>query len=253
MEILIWAFFVPMAAAFIMEYIDSSLGMGYGTVLSPLLIVMGFEPLLVVPSILLSQAFGGLTASLFHHRFRNVEFRLRTKDSKIVYIITVSGVIATIIAAFIAIKLPKVYLNTYIGVLVAIMGVMLAARMRFRFSWKKMIGVGVVSSFNKGMSGGGFGPVVTGGQVVAGHNHKNAIGCTTLAEAPICIAGFLIYFFTKGLSDFMLPLGLLLGAVLAAPLGAFTTSKISSERFVRFLGVLILVLGVWTLWKAYLS
>ncbi|RLI98654.1 MAG: hypothetical protein DRO99_00250 [Candidatus Aenigmatarchaeota archaeon] len=252
MEILIGMLVLAGVMAFIMECVDASLGMGYGTVLSPVLIIMGFSPLLVVPSILLSQAAGGFTASLFHHKFKNVEFCRRSKDSLIVYIITLSGVAATVIAALIAVSIPKVYLNTYIGLLVAIMGIILASSITFRFTWKRMVGVGVISSFNKGMSGGGFGPVVTGGQMIAGQNHKNAIGCTTAAEAPICIAGFLIYLLFNGIANWWLPLVLFAGAALAAPIGAFTTSKMESGRFKRILGLLIMVLGIWTLWKTYM-
>jgi uncharacterized membrane protein YfcA len=41
--------------AFICEFMDSSLGMGYGTTLTPLLLLMGFEPLQVVPAVLMSE------------------------------------------------------------------------------------------------------------------------------------------------------------------------------------------------------
>ncbi len=41
--------------AFICEYVDSSLGMGYGTTLTPLLLIMGYNPLQIVPAVLLSE------------------------------------------------------------------------------------------------------------------------------------------------------------------------------------------------------
>jgi hypothetical protein len=66
------------------ECIDASMGMLYGTILSPVLIIAGFEPALVVPSILLSQALGGLTASIFHHKFGNVNLALKTLNPKII-------------------------------------------------------------------------------------------------------------------------------------------------------------------------
>jgi len=44
------------------EYIDSSLGMGYGTTLTPILLLAGFAPVQVVPSILLSEFVTALTA-----------------------------------------------------------------------------------------------------------------------------------------------------------------------------------------------
>ena len=41
--------------AFFCEMVDSTLGMGYGTTLTPLLLVMGFEPLEIVPAVLFSE------------------------------------------------------------------------------------------------------------------------------------------------------------------------------------------------------
>ncbi|MCD6337220.1 MAG: hypothetical protein J7M01_03180, partial [Candidatus Marinimicrobia bacterium] len=67
-------------AAFICEIIDSSLGMLYGTILSPSLIIAGFDPLIVVPSILLSQAVGSFIASIMHHRLDNAHFHINTNE-----------------------------------------------------------------------------------------------------------------------------------------------------------------------------
>ena len=40
-----------MPLAFVCEFVDSTLGMGYGTSLTPILLLMGFEPLQVVPAV----------------------------------------------------------------------------------------------------------------------------------------------------------------------------------------------------------
>jgi uncharacterized membrane protein YfcA len=259
------------------EFIDASMGMMYGTILSPVLIIAGFEPVLVVPSILLSQALGGFTASIFHHRLKNVNLALKTmnprtitkklselgfiesfkrgttKDFKVSFCIASLGIIATIIAALAAINIPKTVLKTYIGILVLVMGLILLFGPEFRFSWRRMVAVGVLSAFNKGLSGGGFGPVVTSGQVIAGRDGKSSIAATTFAEAPICIVGFLTFLITKGISDWNLVVFLSIGALLGAPLGALLTSKFKSEKRLKsILGILALVLGIWTLVKTWI-
>jgi uncharacterized membrane protein YfcA len=265
------------SGAFFCEFIDASMGMMYGTILSPVLIIAGFEPVLVVPSILLSQALGGFTASIFHHRFRNVNLALKTmnpriiakklyelgciesfkkgttKDFKVSFCVASLGIATTIIAALIAISIPKAVLKTYIGILVVAMGIILVSSPTFKFSWKKMLAVGVLSAFNKGISGGGFGPVVTSGQMIAGRDSKSSIGATTFAEAPICIVGFLTFLITKGISDWNLIVFLSIGALLGAPLGALLTSKFKSEKRLKiFLGILTLVLGAWTLIRTWI-
>ena len=125
MEITVGLFLALIALAFVCEFIDSSLGMGYGTILAPVLIILGFDPLVAIPALLLSQAFGGFAASIFHHQFENVSFRPDSRDLKIVFIISGFGIIATIIAALIAINIPKLILKTYIGILVLVMGIII--------------------------------------------------------------------------------------------------------------------------------
>ena len=85
--------------------------------------------------------------------------RSTTRDLKVVFVVTSLGILVTIIAALTAISIPKVALKTYIGVLVLAMGIILLLRTRFNFSWKKILGIGILSAFNKGISGGGFGPM----------------------------------------------------------------------------------------------
>ena len=275
MVITVELFLLIFIMAFICEFIDSSMGMGYGTILTPTLLIMGFDPLLVVPSILLSQAFGGFSASVFHHQFRNATFSRKSDDFKAFLYISGFGIIATIFAALISINLPKAVLNSYIGLLVLAMGFIVLRNFTFKFSWKKMIGIGVISAFNKGLSGGGFGPVVTGGQIISGQNHRNAVGITTLAEAPICMIGFFTYIigkavielngqlmqmpfaeFTKHLFEpkmfsWELLLALLLGSIFVAPFGAFTTRIINQKYLNYIIGIIITVLGIWTLYKTW--
>ena len=260
--------------AFICEFIDASMGMGYGTILSPVLIIMGFDPIIAVPAILLSQAFGGLTASIFHQQFENVDFKRRSTDLKVVFIIVGFGIVATIMAVGLAVHIPKTAIKTYIGILVIVMGTLLLMNKTFRFSWGKMIAVGIISAFNKAISGGGFGPVVTGGQLVSGQKATNAVGITTLAEAPICIIAFLTYlilrvireidasilempvakffhlFFSSDILQWELLLALILGSVIVAPFAAFTT-KLTKDKLRYIVGTIIIVLGVWTLYKTF--
>jgi len=260
-------------AAFVCELIDSSLGMLYGTILSPTLIIAGFDPLIVVPSILLSQSVGSLIASVMHHKLKNVNFYVKpditpprpgtdlfdllkkntSQDLKVVLVITITGVVTTVLAATAAIHIPKEILKTYIGVLVLAMGIILLLKTKFKFSWKKVFGVGLISAFNKGVSGGGFGPVVTSGQIISGRSARKSIGTTALSEAPICIAGFLTYWIINGMSDWSLVLILTIGSIFGALIGPLITAKIRSEKIlILALGIIVTLLGLWTLSKTWI-
>jgi len=192
-------FLIVAVLALFCEYIDSSLGMGYGTTLTPLLMIIGFQPLQIVPAVLLSELFTGISAGLLHHKAGNVNFNKGSLDLKVVIVITFCSIGGCIAAVFLAINLPRLWLKIYISTMILIVGIVLIATLKknYGFSWTKITSLGIIAAFNKGISGGGYGPVVTGGQLMAGVKAKNAIGITSLAEGLTCVAGVLTYFFTK--------------------------------------------------------
>jgi len=53
--------------AFAAGFLDTALGMGYGTVLGPVLLVAGYRLPEVVPALLVSQVVAGLVGARFHH------------------------------------------------------------------------------------------------------------------------------------------------------------------------------------------
>lgn len=241
--------------AFVCEYVDSSLGMGYGTTLTPLLMIMGYNPLQIVPAILLSELFTGLTAGFLHHKAKNVNLRFGSKGFKIAMVMAVCSIFGSVIAVFLAIKLPPLYVKLYIGILVFGMGVIILvnANRTFGFSWKKISSFGLLAAFNKGISGGGYGPLVTGGQILSGVNSKNAIGITSLAEGLTCVFGVATYLaFTNHTVEWKLAPSLVVGAMLSVPLAAFTVKKFNPTGLKIIVGVATLILGLLTLGKIIL-
>ena len=245
--------------AFFCEYVDSSLGMGYGTTLTPVLLLVGYPPLLIVPTVLFSEFLSGLTAGAFHHRLGNISLRRGSRDVGVVLVLAATGVIGASAAVFVAINIPKTILKGYIGAMVLAMGVLvfIFRRHRIRFSWGRIISLGAISAFNKGISGGGYGPLVVSGQLLSGHGTRNAIGATSLAEGLICAVGFSLYL---GLNSgpgwfpanwrFYLPI--VCGALLAAPIAAWSTRMIAKRIDLRLvIAALTCVLGAWTLIKTF--
>jgi len=237
--------------AFIAEYIDSSLGMGYGTTLTPILLLLGFAPLQVVPAVLLSEFVTGLVAAGFHHTFQNVNFQRRSLDSKVALVLAICGVVGTVVAVLLAVELPAWLVKTYIGVLVLTMGflIIFMPHDSHRFSWRRLFGLGLLSAFNKGLSGGGYGPVVTAGQILSGLNPKNAVGIASLSEGVISLIGVIAYVLIAGSIHWGLALPILIGAVASTPLAAYTVKKIHFRHLRILIGVLAALLGALTLFK----
>ena len=258
--------------AFVAEYIDSTLGMGYGTTLTPLLLLMDFEPLQIVPAILLSELLSGIFAAFLHHKHGNVYFDFRndhehkirkrlgkigyipkSKSAKIALVLALLSIIGTVAAVLVAVNIPKFYLKLYIGVLVLVMGILILIKhgKKSKFSWKKIIGLGVIASFNKGMSGGGYGPVVTSGQILSGLKTKAAIGITSLAEGLTCLVGVITYLLITSSINWSLAPFLVIGAIFSVPLSAYTVKIMKTKRLTLIIGIATTLLGILTLAKLF--
>jgi len=231
------------------ELVDSSLGMMYGTILSPLLIGMGYDATLVVPSILLSQGMGGLVATLRHHNLGNSNFGGWTRDFKIALSVIIPGVICVFLGVYLAVNISKFALNMYIGVLVLIMGLLCVRPANYTFSWPKIIGIGALSGFNKAMSGGGFGPLTSTGKILSGVDPKVSVATTTYAEVPICFLAFGLWVIMSGAIDWKFPLLLTLGSVIGGFLGPYITQRMRTVRLRYAAGILAMVCGAWIIAK----
>lgn len=262
--------------AFLCEYMDSTLGMGYGTTLTPVFLLMGFSPMQIVPAILLSELVSGLLAGFFHHREGNVDLKPKSADIfkirkmlsplgyietfrktvplhlKVALLLAVCSIAGTVAAVFVAVNIPKFWLKLYIGCLVLSMGIviLICFNRNFKFSWEKIGFLGLIASFNKGMSGGGYGPVVTGGQILSGVEGKSAVGITSLAEGLTCLVGVIAYtLISKNPVDWKLAPYIIIGAVLSVPLSAKSVKWISTKKLKLAIALLTIMLGTLTIVK----
>jgi len=235
--------------SFVCELVDSSLGMGYGTTLTPVLLLLGYEPLDVVPAVLFSEFITGVLAGVFHHEFGNVDLRPGSHDLKVAGLLTVLSVVGVLLAVGIAVRLPTWAVKLYIGVLVLAIGLVILKNSgrQLPFSWRRIGVLGFVAAFNKGISGGGYGPVVTGGQMLAGVRGRSAIGIASLAEGLTSIVGVVVYLASGTPFPWLLAPSLVLGAVLSVPLAAYVVSRIPAGRLTLIIGGFSTALGSYTL------
>jgi len=237
--------------AFVLEVIDASFGMGYGTILTPVLLMLGLDTLQVVPAVIASQLVGDFLAVFFHHQFKNVDMSIGSEDFKIGATLAGFSLVGSIASVLFALKLSKFALNLYIGLLVTIVGIVVLAKREkpTDFSWLRLLFLGSIASFNKGLSGGGYGPVVTAGQILTGVDARAAIGITSLAEGVTCIAAVLTYILYGRAIDWSLALALAIGVALSTPVAAFIVHKLETKHLRLIIGVCTLVLGLLTIFK----
>jgi uncharacterized protein len=188
--------------AFLFETLDSSAGMGFGTALSPLLLVLGFEPLQVVPALLACEAATGLTAGVMHNEFRNIELSLRplNQAAKTLLIIAGIGGLGAIVAevlTYYTLELPETFVKTYVGIVILVMAAIILTNAmrggRRSYRPRRLLAFGAVAGVNKGIGAGGYGPVVTLGGVLSGVFEKTSVAIATLSEGIASTLGTITF------------------------------------------------------------
>ena len=116
-----------MLLAAFFEFMDASAGMGFGTALTPILLVLVFDPKQIVPVVMIQQGVAGLVGAFLHREFENVEWKFKpmSETVKLWFIIGVVGCIAvsvSIIGVYKILHVDKVWIKLYVAVLLVMMG-----------------------------------------------------------------------------------------------------------------------------------
>ena len=240
------------------EYIDSSLGMGYGTTLTPLLLTFGVVRQDIVPAILLSELLTGFFAGIAHHHEGNVDLRKNKNIKTAVLLLAIPSVIGVVAATVLSTQLKDLgqhYANLYIGIMIILIGVYLIYSNYFsKKNWKtiskpRLVFLGTVAAFNKGLSGGGYGPLLTGGQMTAGVKEKEAIVITSLCECFTCFTGLVVFFLLGGSLNLFYTIPLCMGSMMSVVPAAKTIKVLPDGILKKSIGWATLLLGLMTLWK----
>ncbi|MDP2787384.1 MAG: sulfite exporter TauE/SafE family protein [Pseudomonadota bacterium] len=233
------------------EFMDSSLGMGFGTTLTPVLLLAGYEPLQIVPAVLLSELMAGFTAGLLHQRDGNVDFLRDARARKTTLLLGSLSGIGALLAVWVAVSISRFWLGVFITAIILAMGaiILLTRNRQIPYRAGGIVAIGAVAAFNKGLSGGGYGPLVTAGQVVSGLPAKHAVAVTSVAESLTCLIGVLGYLAMGQSIAWELAMPLALGALLSVPMATLTVSRASEASLRGVVGVVTLVLGVVALLK----
>jgi len=242
---------VPLA--FVCELLDSALGGGYGTIIVPILLLSGISRVEAVAAILFSETFTGLTAAAEHHRLGNVSFCRGTRETQAAIVIASLAIAGAITSAWFGWDISKQVVNTYIGLmLVGIGGYILLRhpwqRMGSYAGWKSCL-LGLWAGFNKGLSGGGFGPLVTGGLLLSGLG-KRAMGTTSLAEGITAMVGLGVMVLRAGtdpaqhIFNWPLTLTLTAGAMASVTLAAYIVKRLPLAILRPTVSCVIIMLGI---------
>ena len=115
-----------------------------------------------------------------------------------------------------------------------------------------MVSIASVASFNKAISGGGYGPLLTAGQVLSGIRGKASVAITSFAESFTCLVGASLFMIKGQQITLELLIPVCAGALLSVPISANIVRNLNEAILKRFIAIVTIGLGVFTILKTVL-
>lgn len=241
-------FFIYVAVGFIAQLIDGSLGMAYGVSASTLLLAFGLPPAISSATVHAAECFTTGASAISHHAFGNINWKIFRK-------LVLPGIVGAVLGAYILVNLPGDVLKPYIAGYLLIMGLIIVKKSLSRIKSKNvsthLIPLGFLGAFVDAIGGGGWGPIVTSTLIVRGNHIRQTIGTVNAVEFFVTLAASVTFILTLGFGNWHIILGLALGGLLAAPIGAWACKRVPAKPFMVFVGLLVIGISIRTFLKYY--
>lgn len=204
------------------QFVDGSIGMGFGMLSSTLLITLGASAALASASVHLSEIGTTLVSGLAHWKRGNVDLALLSR-------IALPGALGAFIGANFLSSLDLTSAKDFVSTVLLILGFFViyktirGRKRAFRGSRGAMTGIGLVAGFVDAAGGGGWGPMATPLLLTATEvEPRKIVGTVNAAEFIVALsasAGFLLNIEKIGF-DWRVVAGLAIGGMVVAPLAA---------------------------------
>lgn len=242
-------FIIFIFVGFVAQIIDGALGMAYGVSCTTLLLNFGIPAKLASASVHTSEIFTTGVSGLSHIKFKNI-------DKKLFFKLVITGTLGAVLGAYLLAdffegKIVKPFVSIYlliIGFYILYKGV---KNIKQNDHIKQAPLLALIGGFLDAIGGGGWGPIVTSNLLSQGKNPREAIGTVNTAEFFVTYFATIVFIIILGVKHWQIILGLILGGVLAAPLGAYIASKINKRILMLLVGLLIIITSSYTLYKTY--
>jgi hypothetical protein len=233
-----WLFIV---IGFLAQLCDGMLGMGFGAIGSTALAALGLPQSVASASVNGAKLFTGVASGTSHLLLRNV-------DGRMLLVLGAGGALGGISGATLLAHTTSRWVPLLVSSYLLLVGAYIVWR-AFRspapgIRHRHVGGVGVAGGFLEALSGV-WGPLVTSNLVAFGANPRHAIGTGSVAETFVAGIVFAVLVQHLGLQQLSIAVvGLLAGALVAAPLAARLARETPRRPLMIGVGVLVIVLSL---------
>ncbi|HEY5712137.1 MAG TPA: sulfite exporter TauE/SafE family protein [Allosphingosinicella sp.] len=236
------------AVGFAAQLVDGALGMAFGVISTTLLLSLGLPPAAASAGVHTVETFTTAVSGISHTLHRNVDWKLFAR-------IAIPGVIGGALGAYGLTQIDARAARPLVLAYLAIIGLYLIWRGLFYPPQHKPPKVveplGFAGGFLDAAGGGGWGPIVTGNLLAQGSDPRKTIGTVNTAEFAVTFTISATFILALGWSAFThATIGLLIGGVAAAPLGAFIARHTTASRLLVLVGGLLTLTSVYGIYQA---
>ncbi|WP_439570923.1 sulfite exporter TauE/SafE family protein [Sphingomonas sp.] len=241
-----WSELAPfIVIGFIAQLVDGAVGMGFGVFAHTMLAALGLPPLAAANTVRSVEAFTSGVSGLCHGLQRNIDWPLFAR-------LVVPGVIGGFLGVWVLSNLQSNTLQAIMFVYVLAIGIYLFWRGRGRPQGYRRLRliepIGFAGGFLDSSGVGGWGPIVTGSLLAEGAPPRTSVGTANAAEFFVTVTVLGAAFGTMGLASFTQAMtGLLLGGIVAAPLGAYVARRLPPATLTTIAAGLLGLIGVYGL------
>lgn len=243
MELLLWIFVLIIGLAG--SFIDSAFKMGYGLA-TPTLILLGFDPIVIIALLLFSQLFAGFTKTIYYSLYRKIHYAEMEKDLKLNLFYILTGMIGMTSSILLIFFLPEYFILIYIALMIFSVGILTLFNIKLLFSPKKFYIISLISGFNQTLSAAGYGPLAAYQEFLKNGDYKKTRPITAISEAILSGFGFLLYFvlFNFLLGNLKLMIILIITGMIGTPLGAISGEYLNKRKAKKLIGILSIIFGI---------
>ena len=236
-------FLLLLAIGFFAQMIDGTLGMAFGVVSATAMLAIGLPPAQASALVHTAEIFTTGASAASHIHNRNVDWRIVRR-------LGIAGVLGAILGAWILSNVDSTAMRALVSGYLFFMGLYIILRavhmMPTRDAPAKwMPPVGFAAGFLDASGGGGWGPVSTSTLIGSGHAPRQTIGSVNTTEFFVTVAAATTFFVELGMSPLQNLVPLVIGGLLAAPLGGWMVKRIPTRSLMIAVGVLILLTSGW--------
>jgi uncharacterized membrane protein YfcA len=238
------------AVGFGAQLIDGALGMAFGVISNTLLVsVLGVAPARASAGVHVVEMFTTAASGISHAIHRNIDWKLFSR-------LVIPGVIGGVIGAYLLVNLDATVTRPFVMAYLSVIGLMLFARSFGIPSARKqprfIAPLGLLGGFLDAAGGGGWGPVVTSNLLIQGTEPRRTIGTVSAAEFFLTVTVSITFIIGLGFEAFTVAtMGLLIGGVAAAPLGAMLAKRVPTMLLLRLVGVVLIATSLFSLYRAF--